>query len=121
MEPMLTVDEIAALLKRAPFTVRKWLRDKKLIGIRIGRDWRVKPDDLARFVAERESCAYAGAKVAELVARFYADCAADDRTPNEENLRAWLWFVCPAELRTQAGEAIAHDERFGGTNHEAQE
>ena len=118
MEPMLTVDEIAVLLKRAPYTVRKWLRDKKLTGIRIGRDWRVKPADLDRFLAERGDSA---TKVAELVARFYADCAADDRTPNEENLRAWLWFVCPAELRTQVDEDIAHDERFGGTNHEAQE
>ena len=51
----------------------------------------------------------------ELVNRFYADCTQDAREPNEDNLRAWLWFVCPAEHREAVGDAIRADDRWPST------
>lgn len=47
-----------------------------------------------------------------LVEGFYFDCQRDHREPIEENLRAWLWFTCPAQFRSQAGPAIRADARF---------
>ena len=50
--------------------------------------------------------------ITELVNSFFTDCEQDARQPNEENLRAWLWFVCPTNLREQVGPAIRADKRW---------
>lgn len=50
--------------------------------------------------------------ITELVNQFFTDCERDNRQPNEENLRAWLWFVCPANLREEVGPAIRADDRW---------
>jgi hypothetical protein len=34
-----------------------------------------------------------------LAGQYYADCEKDNRIPNDENLKPWLWFSCPAPLR----------------------
>lgn len=49
----LSAEEIAQRLNVGPATVRKWLRDGKLKGVRAGRLWRVKEIDLHAFL-ERE-------------------------------------------------------------------
>jgi excisionase family DNA binding protein len=51
IEPMnfLTVSEIAAALRINPETVRRWLKARLLPGMRIGRRWRVKEEDLTAF------------------------------------------------------------------------
>lgn len=41
METIYSVEEIAAILKLRPFTVRKMFREKKLIGFKIGKAWRI--------------------------------------------------------------------------------
>jgi len=50
--------------------------------------------------------------ITELVNGFFTSCAKDGRQPNEENLRAWLWFICPANLREEVGPAIRADNRW---------
>ena len=47
---MLTVEDVAALLKVAPYTVRRWLREGKLAGRRLGKSWRVLQSELEEFV-----------------------------------------------------------------------
>ena len=54
--------------------------------------------------------------IAELVEVFYTDCAHDGRKPNEADLRAWLWFSCPARLRSRVEPAIHADDRWPKEN-----
>jgi excisionase family DNA binding protein len=48
----LTVNEIAEELRVKPRTVRLWLDSGALRGIKAGRQWRVRPEDLEAFVAQ---------------------------------------------------------------------
>jgi excisionase family DNA binding protein len=62
---MLTVAEIAAELRVDPESVRRWLRDRKLAGINLGKrpGWRVRRKDLDRFIDERYSQPTSGSAV----------------------------------------------------------
>jgi excisionase family DNA binding protein len=46
MSEVLTVKEVAVRLKIQPKTVREWLRLGKLPGVKVGKDWRVRVEDL---------------------------------------------------------------------------
>ncbi len=48
---MLTVPEVATLIHKAPFTVRKMARNGALPGAkRVGREWLFRRPDIQRFV-----------------------------------------------------------------------
>ena len=52
-DDLLTVQEVAAMLRLNEQTVRKWLRDGRLPGIYLGTrtaGWRVKRADVAHFL-----------------------------------------------------------------------
>ncbi len=50
---LMTVGDVADLLRVEPRTVRKWLQDQRLVGLRLpGGDWRVLPDDFATFLSQ---------------------------------------------------------------------
>ena len=53
----LTVDEVAECLKVYPGTVRRWLRDGKLVGVSLGdrAGWRIAKDDLERFLQQQRN------------------------------------------------------------------
>ncbi len=59
--------------------------------------------------------------IERLTSQFFADCAQDYRLPNEENLRGWLWFTCPASLRIEVGTAIRANGRFVSRKKESAE
>ncbi len=46
----LTVEEIAAKLRVAEKTVRRWINSGQLEAVRAGRFWRIKPADLEAFL-----------------------------------------------------------------------
>jgi excisionase family DNA binding protein len=46
MNELLTVEEAAAKLKLAPKTLRDWLRTGKLPGVKLGKRWLVREQDL---------------------------------------------------------------------------
>ena len=46
----LTPEEVAARLKVLPKTVRKWLREGQLPGVKVGRQWRVAESTLDRLI-----------------------------------------------------------------------
>lgn len=52
-EPLLTIPEVALLLKVSEKTVRRWITDKELPAARLGGQWRIRPRDLELFVRER--------------------------------------------------------------------
>ncbi|HEY0071287.1 MAG TPA: helix-turn-helix domain-containing protein [Chloroflexia bacterium] len=47
---LLTVEETASILKLSPYTIREMLNQKKLPGIKVGRQWRIREQDLLRFL-----------------------------------------------------------------------
>lgn len=48
--PLLTVHEVAELLKVRESTVRSWINDNQLRAIKFGRDWRVSQRDLESYL-----------------------------------------------------------------------
>jgi excisionase family DNA binding protein len=54
---LLTVAEVATYFRVDPESVRRWLREGKLLGINLGRGpgWRIPVADLQTFVTERRS------------------------------------------------------------------
>jgi excisionase family DNA binding protein len=46
MNEMLTIEEAAAKLKMAPKTFRDWLRTGKLPGVKLGKRWLIREQDL---------------------------------------------------------------------------
>jgi len=51
-EPLWTVDDLAFYLKLEPSTVRSMAREGKLPAIKVGRVWRFKRSDLAKFLEQ---------------------------------------------------------------------
>lgn len=54
---LLTVGEVARYLRVENESVRRWLREGKMLGINLGRGpgWRIRLGDLESFIAERHS------------------------------------------------------------------
>jgi excisionase family DNA binding protein len=54
---LLTVSEVAKYFRVEPESVRRWLREGKLLGMNLGRGpgWRVRLGDLELFIAERHT------------------------------------------------------------------
>jgi excisionase family DNA binding protein len=48
-EKLYTVGETAKILKVTPYTIRVWLHEGNLGGIRAGRYWRIRERDLKAF------------------------------------------------------------------------
>ncbi|MGD0153295.1 MAG: helix-turn-helix domain-containing protein [Thermacetogeniaceae bacterium] len=51
---LLTVNEAADFLRVQPRTIRKWLREGKLLALKAGRLWRIEVDALSAFVKENK-------------------------------------------------------------------
>ena len=49
---LLTVHEVAETLKVSEATIRAWIRERKLRGIKFGKGWRVDARDLETFIDE---------------------------------------------------------------------
>lgn len=52
-EEMLTVEEVAGILRVHPETVRQWIRDGELIAIDISKEYRILRSDLDGFIEKR--------------------------------------------------------------------
>jgi excisionase family DNA binding protein len=53
-DPLLDVDQAAALLGLSPFTVRHWARERRLPAVKLGKLWKFRESSLRAFIAERE-------------------------------------------------------------------
>lgn len=47
---LLTTKEVGALLKKSPIWVRREVRSGRLRAVKVGREWRVREEDLALFL-----------------------------------------------------------------------
>jgi excisionase family DNA binding protein len=54
---LLTVVEVAEYFRVEPESVRRWLREGKLLGINLGRGpgWRIRLGDLEDYIAQRHT------------------------------------------------------------------
>lgn len=50
---LMTIGEVAEHLRLSRWTVRRYVRDGVLPASKIGRFWRVRPQDLEKFIEER--------------------------------------------------------------------
>jgi excisionase family DNA binding protein len=48
----LTVADVAKQLQISEDTVRRWIKTGKLPALKIGKEWRVAPDDLEAFLKQ---------------------------------------------------------------------
>ena len=49
-KPLLTIHEVAELIKMRESTIRAWIRDGELRAIKMGRDWRIAQKDLEAYL-----------------------------------------------------------------------
>ncbi len=52
MEELLTPEEVAAVMKVKVGTIKDWLRDGRLKGVKAGRLWRVRQEDMEAFIED---------------------------------------------------------------------
>jgi excisionase family DNA binding protein len=52
-ERLLTIEEVAARLQLSPLTVGDMLRDGRMPGFKLGRLWRVREEDLDRYIRDK--------------------------------------------------------------------
>ena len=50
-----TIDEVADMLKLTPTTVRTYVNKGKINAIKLGKSWRITPDDLKNFFNDSNS------------------------------------------------------------------
>ena len=50
METILTPEEVANYLKRPVKTILNFLRDGRITGFKVGREWRILEKDLEAFI-----------------------------------------------------------------------
>ena len=55
LEPLLTIRDVADFCVVSKKTVRCWIKAGELPAIRLGRQWRIVPKDLARFIRDNRS------------------------------------------------------------------
>lgn len=53
--PVLTIDEVAALLGHRPRTIAEWARAQEIPGFKVGRKWFFFEDSLFEYLRARET------------------------------------------------------------------
>ncbi len=54
-----TPEQVAERLQVSIWTVRRWLREGILAGVRLEGQWRISSEDIARFIADQRKKAAA--------------------------------------------------------------
>jgi predicted site-specific integrase-resolvase len=51
-DPLLKVSSVASLFDRSPYTIRQWLKDGTLKGVKINKQWFVRTSEVNRLAQE---------------------------------------------------------------------
>jgi len=54
MKPLFKVKEVADCFGLTPFTIHRWIRERKLKAVKIGGSVRIRAEELERFIAASE-------------------------------------------------------------------
>jgi len=49
---LMTVEEVAVYLKINPEVVRRWLREKRLPGVKVGKAWRINKEEIDKILGQ---------------------------------------------------------------------
>lgn len=55
LEPLLTLDEAARIIRRSHWSIRKYVASGLIRGVRIGRDLMIEPSEIRRFIEHQRS------------------------------------------------------------------
>ncbi len=55
MTKVLTVPQAADMMQVKPETIRDYLRSGKLLGAKVGRDWRILDDDVIAMIRQAQA------------------------------------------------------------------
>jgi len=55
MEEIYTIKQVAEKIQLQEKTVREWLRTGKMKGVKLGRIWRIREQDLIQFLEDRSN------------------------------------------------------------------
>jgi excisionase family DNA binding protein len=55
MQSLLTPEEVAQKLKLPQRTIIRWLRSGFMPGIKLGKEWRINPEDLEEFIRTHQN------------------------------------------------------------------
>lgn len=55
LEALLTLDEAAKIIRRSHWSLRKYVADGLIRGVRIGRDLLIEPAELRRFIEQAKN------------------------------------------------------------------
>ena len=55
LPPILTVDEVAKLLRYNPVTIGRWLETGFLRGSKLGKEWRILREDVRQLLVEHSN------------------------------------------------------------------
>lgn len=53
--PCLTIKEVAERLNCSVRTVERMIHTREIIGFKVGADWRIRPENLERWIEKRET------------------------------------------------------------------
>ena len=54
-QKLLTPEEVAVRLQVETSTVKRWLRQKKMPGVKLEKSWRIAPETLEDFLKQRST------------------------------------------------------------------
>jgi excisionase family DNA binding protein len=106
MENLLSIEETAQRLKTHPETVRRYLREGQIAGVKLGgRSWRVRESDLTAFIAPRVIPARTKTRASENpLAKALAKVQARDKANTTPKLRTAGIDDAASELRQMREE-----------------
>ena len=64
----LTPDEVAEIIRVSGKTVREWLRKGTLKGVKIGKIWRIREDDLKALLSGGTTVSYKAGRLCVMLA-----------------------------------------------------
>lgn len=101
---MLTPAQVAERLQVGEHTVHGWLRRGALRGVKLGRLWRVAPDDLDAFLRD-----HANGDNGD----FDEPLTAEEATESDAAWRAYLAGDDPGESLDEVRRALRGEQRVG--------
>jgi len=54
IDEIMTISEVAQYLKISEVTTYKFVQERKILGFKVGRHWRVKRSDLSDFIEKQK-------------------------------------------------------------------
>jgi len=118
-----TVEEVAAMLKVHPETIRRWIRTKALPSYKLGAGFRIKKDDLDTFLEARWSGrghapSHIRERFCELVSQAVRESLSRAEWEELFRLTGSLWRctdIVPDDVISDAGEICGEDIPQGST------